>query len=137
MVLLEADSIGKAYGGRPVLASASLRAPAGSVTALFGRNGAGKSTLLAIAAGWRAADTGVVHFDGVSYLRPHLATLADRGLFFLPDREILSPGIPLREQLDAVRRRYPSGSRVDEVAEAVAAHALFEIAAGAKAAQRV
>lgn len=116
MVLLEADSIGKSYGGRRVLTSASLRAPAGSVTALFGRNGAGKSTLLSIAAGWRAGDTGVVHFDGVSYLRPHLAILADRGLFYLPDRGILSPGIRLREQLEVVRRRYGTNADIDALA---------------------
>src|SRR5688500_18201555 len=115
-MLLEADSIGKSYGGRRVLTSASLRAPAGSVTALLGRNGAGKSTLLSIAAGWRASDTGVVHFDGVSYLRPRLAIVAGQGLFYLPDREILSPGIRLRDQLEVVRRRYRSDADIDAVA---------------------
>ena len=116
MPLLEADSIGKSSGGRRVLASASLRAPAGSVTALVGANGAGKSTLLAVAAGWRGADTGIVRFDGVSYLSARLATLAACGMFYLPDREILSPGITLRRQLDAIRRRYGSSASVEAVA---------------------
>ena len=91
MPLLEADTIGKAYRGRPVLTTASLRAYPGAVTALCGRNGAGKSTLLAIAAGWRQADTGVVRFDGVTWVRPSLPLLAERGVFYLPDRAILSP----------------------------------------------
>ena len=116
MALLEADSIGKAYGSRRVLASASLRASAGSVTALIGRNGVGKSTLLTVAAGWRGADTGVVRFDGVSHLRPHLVRLASQGLFYLPDREFLSPGITLRRQLEAVGRRYGSLESIDTVA---------------------
>ena len=116
MPLLEADSIGKSYGSRRVLASASLRAPAGSVTALVGANGAGKSTLLAVAAGWRRADTGIVRFDGVSYLSARLATLAGCGMFYLPDREILSPGITLRRQLDAVGRRYGSAASAEAVA---------------------
>ena len=116
MPLLEADSIGKSYGSRRVLASASLRASAGSVTALVGANGAGKSTLLAVAAGWRRADTGIVRFDGVSYLSARLATLAGCGMFYLPDRAILSPGITLRRQLDAIRRRFGSAASAEAVA---------------------
>ena len=115
MPLLEADSIGKRYGGRKVLSSASLRAPAGVITALLGRNGIGKSTLMAIAAGWRSADTGIVRFDGVTYLRPRLAKLATLGLFYLPDREILSPGILLRRQLEAAARRFGAGDQVERV----------------------
>jgi ABC-type multidrug transport system ATPase subunit len=117
MALLEADCIGKAYGARRVLTSASLRAPEGAVTALIGRNGSGKSTLLAVAAGWRQADTGTVRFDAVSYLRPHLVTLSAQGLFYLPDREILSPGIPLHRQLESVARRYGTSAVVTPVAE--------------------
>ena len=116
MALLEADCIGKAFGSRRVLTSASLRAPAGSVTALIGRNGTGKTTLLSVAAGWRSADTGIVRFDGVSHLRPHLASLSTQGLFYLPDREILSPGITLRRQLEAVGRRFGSLGSIDAVA---------------------
>ena len=117
MPFLEADTIGKAYRGTPVLTTASLRAYRGAITALCGRNGAGKSTLLAIAAGWRQADTGVVRLDGVTWLRPSLPMLAELGVFYLPDRAILSPGIPVGRQLAAVRRRFRSEADIDAVAE--------------------
>lgn len=119
MPLLEADTIGKAYRGRPVLTTASLRAYPGAVTALCGRNGAGKSTLLAIAAGWRQADTGVVRFDGVTWVRPSLPLLAERGVFYLPDRAILSPAIPVGRQLAVVRRRFRSAADVGSIAESL------------------
>lgn len=105
MALLEADAIGKAYGPRRVLTAASVRAYPGAITALCGRNGSGKSTLLAIAAGWRQADTGTLHFDGRAWLRPRLPALAAHGLFYLPDRAILTPAIPLGRQLEVVERR--------------------------------
>lgn len=100
-----------------MLRTASLRARAGEVTGLFGRNGAGKTTLLEIAAGWRSADTGVVKFDGQAFLRPRLPVLACRGLFYLPARNILSPGMPLGRQLHAVARQFSTSSRLDPAVE--------------------
>lgn len=116
MALLEADAIGKSYGPRRVLTAASLRAYPGAITALCGRNGSGKSTLLAIAAGWRRADTGAVRFDGRTWLRPRLPALAARGLFYLPDRAILTPAVPLGRQLDVVERRFGASGTTATVA---------------------
>lgn len=127
MALLEADAISKSFRGRRVLATATLRAYRGSITALCGRNGTGKSTLLAIAAGWQRADTGAVHFDGMTWLRPSLPALAARGVFFLPDRAILSPGIPLGRQLDVVRRRFNSPEAVGAIAEALGISSCLEV----------
>ena len=111
-VVLRADSIGKSYGGRRVLASAYFEARAGAVTALVGRNGAGKSTLLKIAAGWVRADLGLVEFAGRRHLRPDPAALARDGLFFVPiDRSILSPPFTLAQHLDAVEARFGRGDR--------------------------
>lgn len=112
MPLLEADTIGKAYGRNQVLRTASLRARAGQVTGLFGRNGAGKTTLLEIAAGLRSADTGGVKLDGQAFLRPRLAVFASLGLFYLPARDILSPGMPLGRQLYSIARQFSTGSRL-------------------------
>jgi ABC-type multidrug transport system ATPase subunit len=126
MALLEADTIGKSYGTRRVLAGASLRAASGSITALCGRNGTGKSTLLAIAAGWRRADTGAVRFDGRNWFKPSLAALAVLGVFYLPDRAILSPGIPLGRQLDVVGRRFGSTAGVGAVAESLGISGLLD-----------
>jgi ABC-type multidrug transport system ATPase subunit len=111
-VVLRADSIGKSYGARRVLASAYVEASAGAVTALVGRNGAGKSTLLKIAAGWMRADHGLVEFRGRRYPRPDPAALARDGLFFLPiDRSILSPPFTLAQHLDALEARFSRGER--------------------------
>lgn len=108
--LLEVDCVGKRFAGRSVLTSASLRAAEGLVTFLVGRGGAGKSTLLRIATGRLVADSGYVRFDGVTHLRPRLHRLAQRGLFYLPDRDLLSEVFTLRRHVDAVWRRLGSSA---------------------------
>lgn len=99
--MLIADSIGKRYGGRWVIRSATLRALRGQFRALVGRNGAGKSTLLKIAAGVLAADNGTVHFDGAHLQDPHLSRLARAGLFYLPDFDLLSNSLSVQAHLRA------------------------------------
>jgi ABC-type multidrug transport system ATPase subunit len=113
--LLRADCVGKTYGERKVLTAASIQCEAGAVTALLGRNGAGKSTLLKISAGWIPPDYGTVHFKGESYVRPRLHQLAARGLFYLPDHDLLSTALSVRRQLEVVQRRFGRGT-VDDAA---------------------
>ena len=98
-LLFSADSISKAYGARTVLKAASIWAYEGRITALLGRNGCGKSTLLRIGAGLLAADQGAIHFAGRVYLRPRLSELARQGLFYLPDRNLLSRRLTIRQQI--------------------------------------
>ena len=105
-IVLRADSIGKSFGENPVLRTATLRATAGQVVYLVGRNGCGKSTLLGIAAGELLADHGVLTYKGHAYERPHWPTLARDGFFYLPDREILSPGWSVRRHLDTIVRQF-------------------------------
>ncbi len=122
--ILSAESIHKAFGRNAVLASAGLWATPGRITALVGRNGSGKTTLMKIAAGWLRADHGTVIFKGVAYERPRLPQLANAGLFFLPDRDLLSLTVTLNRHLGAVRARFPNARpeeaaallRVDELA---------------------
>lgn len=114
--LFAADSIGKSFGSRTILKAASVWARPGTITVLFGRNGCGKSTLLKIGAGQLRPDHGVVLFDGRAYLRPRLPELASRGLFYLPDRDLLSRRLTVREQIRAVEWRF-GGSRTAEVLE--------------------
>lgn len=106
--ILAADSIGKMYGRRKVLVSARLEAHAGTITLVAGRNGAGKSTLLKIVAGRLSADSGLIRFAGKVFQRPSLSRLARDGLFYLPDRGLLSPFVPFRKQLEAVAARFGS-----------------------------
>ena len=97
--VLVADCIGKKYGDRWVLHSATLRATTGELRALLGRNGAGKSTLLRVAAGLISPDTGHVRFNGVARERVRLASLAREGLIVVPDRDLLSNAFTVREHL--------------------------------------
>jgi ABC-type multidrug transport system ATPase subunit len=104
--VLVAECIGKRFGGQAVLTAATLRAEPGCVTALVGRNGIGKSTLVKIAAGWMRPDHGTVQFRGHLHEHAQLYRLAEEGLFYLPDRALLSPGYSVREHLDSVTRRW-------------------------------
>ena len=113
--VLEADCVSKRFGDRVVLKSASLRAVPGRLRALVGRNGVGKSTLLRIATGTIAPDTGYVRLRGASLLATSLASLANDGVFFLPDRDLLHPGLSLRDQLSAVAETFgiaPDAERI-------------------------
>jgi ABC-type multidrug transport system ATPase subunit len=101
-----AEAFWKTFGGRPVLRNAGVWAERGKVTVLFGLNGSGKSTLLRCALGLLRADGGVVLLDGVRYPRPRLAQLAARGLFFLPDRDLLATGFSLRQHLAAMKSQF-------------------------------
>lgn len=114
--ILTAESVGKSFGGRRVLTSATLRAVPGELRVLFGRNGIGKSTLFKIAAGWVSPDSGAIHFAGRVYLSVRLAQLATAGLFYLPDREILSTAFTVRTQLEMIRLQFGGG----DVSEAAA-----------------
>jgi ABC-type multidrug transport system ATPase subunit len=104
--VLVAECIGKRFGSRAVLTAATLRVEPGCVTVLVGRNGIGKSTLVKIVAGWMRPDHGTVQFRGRVYEHPKLHRLAEAGLFYLPDRALLSPGFSLREHLDSATRRW-------------------------------
>ncbi|MFC9704280.1 ABC transporter ATP-binding protein [Streptomyces sp. NPDC056943] len=74
-IALEADLLGKKYGGRGrgwALRECSFALPAGRICALVGPNGAGKSTLLALAAGLLRPTEGTVQAPP----REHLAYVA-------------------------------------------------------------
>lgn len=130
--ILVADCVGKRFGSRWVLRSASLRAQPGELRALVGRNGAGKSTLMKIAAGLTSADSGVVHFAGRARLRPRLHQLAREGFFLLPDYDLLSGAFTLREHLAFVA---PPDEKGQAIAASLGLEALldarpFELSSG-------
>lgn len=115
-IVILADCVAKSFGERRVLSSATLRGVAGQIRVLFGRNGEGKSTLLKVAAGVLDADSGSVHFAGVAYDTPRLATLACAGLFYLPDHDFFSDAYTVRAQLEMLQRQF-RGDAVDDAAE--------------------
>lgn len=114
--LLVADCVGKRYGQRWVLHSASLRATAGELRALLGRNGAGKSTLLKIAAGMLEPDSGVVRQNGRAIERARLVDLARARLCYVPDHDLLSSAFSIREHLEFAAAEH-TGATVATVAE--------------------
>lgn len=56
-------SIGKAFGGFPVLRNVSLNLKRGVIHGLIGGNGAGKSTLIKILSGVYSCDEGEMIFN--------------------------------------------------------------------------
>lgn len=124
MYALVADCVSKAFADRKVLTSASLRASAGEVRAIFGRNGEGKSTLLKIAVGWIQPDSGVVRVGDTAFERASLSALAKLGVFYLPDHDILAPAYDLDMQLGLFERRFGRRSRRDAARLARVEHLL-------------
>ncbi|MGE5200928.1 MAG: ABC transporter ATP-binding protein [Acidobacteriota bacterium] len=97
--MLDVRDVVKRFGGLTAVAGASLRAPAGGITALIGPNGAGKTTLFGVITGFIPADGGSVRFEGdeILGLPPHL--LARRGL--VRTFQIVQPfaGLSVRENI--------------------------------------
>ncbi len=114
--IFSADSIGKSFGARRILKAASLWAYPGAISVILGRNGCGKSTLFRIAAGMLAADHGVVRFRDKAFERPSNRRLAELGLFFLPDRNLMSPRRTLKHHFDVLLWYHPDAP-VEEVVE--------------------
>jgi lipopolysaccharide export system ATP-binding protein len=112
--VLVAESIGKNYGQTKVLSSARLEARSNTLTFVVGRNGSGKSTLLKIAAGVLEPDHGSIRYGGEVLDRPRLHRLAQLGLFYLPDRDILSSSFSVGSQLDMMYARF-EGARPEGV----------------------
>jgi spermidine/putrescine transport system ATP-binding protein/putrescine transport system ATP-binding protein len=74
MSFLAIDSVGKAFGGAPVVDRVSLEIARGEFFALLGPSGCGKTTLLRMIAGFETPDSGVIRIDGADMTRvpPHL-----------------------------------------------------------------
>src|SRR5438874_6100454 len=73
MASVELKSIGKSFGGAPVLSGIDLDVADGEFLALVGASGCGKSTLIRIIAGLEPQSSGSVFINGapVDHLRPH------------------------------------------------------------------
>ena len=100
--ILAVESICKSFGKRVILSSAGVWAIPGKITVILGRNGCGKTTLMRIACGLLKPDYGVVVYRGERLTNPKLWQLARRGLFFLPERNLLHGGLTCGDHLDAV-----------------------------------
>lgn len=104
--ILIVDSVQKSYNGTPALQGASLRAVPGELRALVGVTGSGKSTLMKIGAGVVTPDAGSVYFTGQTYQNMLPGHIADLGLFYIPDQDLLSNAWSIRAQLEMIRDRF-------------------------------
>ena len=62
--VIQAEGLGKRYGGRWALAGCSLRVPAGAMAGLVGPNGAGKTTLVSMITGMLLPTAGRIRVAG-------------------------------------------------------------------------
>lgn len=97
-----ADGYTKSFRRRPVLKSAAVWARAGNITVLLGRNASGKTTLLKCAVGVYRGIGGTTRLGATVFDRPRLWRLAREGLFYWPDRDLLSRRRTLSWHLDLV-----------------------------------
>ena len=109
--LFIAESMGVSFWGNAVLKSASVWASPGQVTAVMGRNGSGKTTLFRAALGLVRREFGTVKFRNETFLNPRLHRLSSLGLFYLPDRGLLSRRRTLGWHLSVLRRRFQQQAR--------------------------
>ena len=68
-LLLDAQSLTKLYGMRPILKGVSLQVQQGELVCLLGANGAGKTTLLRILATLSRPNSGTLQIGGVDALK--------------------------------------------------------------------
>lgn len=106
---LEAQEIGRSYGGRRVLHRFSLAVEAGEVHGLLGPNGAGKTTAFRILAGVEESDTGAVLLDGVRVEGLPLHRRARMGLGYLPQEDTLLVDLSVEENVALASRLSRSG----------------------------
>jgi ABC-type branched-subunit amino acid transport system ATPase component/branched-subunit amino acid ABC-type transport system permease component len=78
--VLELEGVVVRYGGNVAVAEASLRAPAGKITALIGPNGAGKTSLFNATSGLVKPAAGRIVLNGQDVTRTGPAERARRGL---------------------------------------------------------
>ena len=109
-VLIEAEDVSLALGGRAILEGVSLRVHRGEIVTLIGPNGSGKTTLVRVLLGLERPDRGRVR------------SAAGGAIGYVPQSVSLDPSVPL-----TVRRFLELGSAADEAARA---RVLDEVGAG-------
>ena len=105
---LDADTLGKSFGGVPVLRNVSFAVRAGEVHALLGQNGAGKSTLIKCCMGAVRPDSGVIRIGGTvaNFAGPADAMAA--GVRVIHQERSLVPYFDVVENV-FLGQRYPRG----------------------------
>ena len=99
---LKADSIGKSFRGRAVVANVSLKLGRGEVAGLLGPNGAGKTTCFYMITGLIAADYGTITLDGADITGQPMYQRARMGVGYLPQEASIFRGMSVEQNVMAV-----------------------------------
>ncbi len=99
-LVIEANGIGKSYGGRPIVSDFSIRIQRGDRIGIVGPNGSGKTTLINMLTGILPPDTGSVRLGSTLAV----ATLNQH-------RDSLDPDVTVAEALTGGERRHRVGQR--------------------------
>jgi branched-chain amino acid transport system permease protein len=96
---LEAQNIGKAYGGIHAVEGVSLALPEGTLHAIIGPNGAGKSTFLRLLAREETPDSGRILLRGIDIAAADVTDAYQHGLAKSYQINQLFPQLTVRENL--------------------------------------
>ena len=111
------DGLTAGYGALPIVQSVTIRAEAGSITAVIGPNGSGKSTLLKAIVGLLKVTSGQVRLDGRDVAGWRAYRIARAGIGYVPQLSNVFPSLTVVENLEmgavaAQRRNRPSAEQV-------------------------
>ncbi len=130
--VLAAESLGKTYGRRKVVADVSLNVRRGEAVGLLGPNGAGKTTVFYMITGLVPADQGRIALDGFDITGLPMYRRARLGIGYLPQEASIFRGLTVEQNIRAVlevvepdrrRREAELDSLLDEFSIARLRHA--------------
>jgi branched-chain amino acid transport system ATP-binding protein len=97
--MLEVKDLSVRYGAVDALASVTLSAQPGSITAILGANGAGKTTLLRAISGMVRPKSGSVLFNGEELLGHAVEDITRRGISHVPEGRGVIEELTVEENL--------------------------------------
>lgn len=99
---LEAQLLGKRYGGRPVVRNVSLSVQRGEAVGLLGPNGAGKTTCFYMISGLVRPDLGRILLDGEDITHLPMYRRARLGIGYLPQEASIFRGMTVEQNIMSV-----------------------------------
>ncbi|MFO1394388.1 MAG: LPS export ABC transporter ATP-binding protein [Steroidobacteraceae bacterium] len=102
MSILRAESLGKRYRSRRVVADLSLEVNSGEVVGLLGPNGAGKTTAFYMIVGLTPCDEGRIHLDDREITRMPMYRRARLGVGYLPQEASVFRKLSVEDNIRAI-----------------------------------
>ena len=124
MSRLRAESLGKRYRSRQVVADLSLEVASGEVVGLLGPNGAGKTTAFYMIVGLAACDAGRIFLDDEELTRLPMYKRARLGVGYLPQEASVFRKLSVEDNILAILETRPDLD--DDAARESALDALLE-----------